>query len=61
MLTKPHDGWSDFQLDGTSLYGSDTRVQDICECSVSNLGDSNGVSRQGTIFPYNDCGCSRTT
>ena len=37
------------------------RVQDICECSVSNLGDSNGVSRQGTIFPYNDCGCSRTT
>ena len=21
MLTKPHAGWSDFQLDGTSLYG----------------------------------------
>ncbi|MDY3828170.1 MAG: hypothetical protein SOZ71_05235 [Clostridium sp.] len=21
MLTKPHNGWSDFQLNGTSLYG----------------------------------------
>lgn len=21
MLTKPHAGWSDFQLNGTSLYG----------------------------------------